>query len=255
MSQTDQGRVYPGQETGQTQPPFFPTSNTPVLDRVLFKMLEYTVTTKHCQAPAGRENHSHRGEQASSRWDPQSPQSPSCSSGTLAGRPEQSRGQRRQAVWVVGKALCTQPGAPRMVWGKGVTPLDAHVRMTSRSWRPPALSHACSARHTARSSAAPWSEAPYPPAGCSALEADSAAWPLSDPGAGLGVPGSHQVGSRIPPHHWGKLPKPLPVSRPADEPAFLLPSSRQGPGALSSLRGRCEPTADQARSHPAPASV
>lgn len=106
---------------------------------------------------------------------------------------------------------------------------------------------------TARSSAAPWSEAPYPPGGCSALEADSAARPLSDPGAGLGVLGSHQVGSRIPPHHWGKLPKPLPVSRPADEPAFLLPSSRQGPGGLS-LRGSCEPTAgprsDQARSHP-----
>ena len=54
VSQTDQGRVYPGQETGQTQPPFFPTSNTPVLDRVLFKMFEYTVTTKHCQAPALR---------------------------------------------------------------------------------------------------------------------------------------------------------------------------------------------------------
>lgn len=72
VSQTDQGLVYPGQETGQTQPPFCPTSNTPVLDRVLFKMLEYTVTTKHCQAPARRENHSHRGEQASSLWDPES---------------------------------------------------------------------------------------------------------------------------------------------------------------------------------------
>lgn len=61
--------------------------------------------------------------------------------------------------------------------------------------------------------------------------------------------------SRIPPHHCGKLPKPMPVSRPADEPAFLLPSSRQVPGGLS-LRGSCEPTAgprsDQTHSHPHP---
>lgn len=152
VSQTDQGLVYPGQETGQTQPPFFPTSNTPVLDRVLFKMLEYTVTTKHCQAPARRENHSHRGDRHLVRGTLRVLGALHAAQGLwLEGLSRVGGTGGRPCRWWAtrqSKALCTQPGAPRMVWGKGVTPLDAHVRMTSRSWRPSALSHACSARHS-----------------------------------------------------------------------------------------------------------
>lgn len=136
------------------------------------------------------------------------------------------------------KALCTQLRAPWIVWGKAFTPLDAHVRMTPAvpdkqpgTAQPPSLK-----LHTLGVGAAPWKQT-LPPG------------PSQTPGAGLGVPGSHQVGSRIPPHHRGKLPKPMPVSRPADEPAFLLPSSRQVPGGLSA-----GPRSDQTRSHPHPGS-
>ena len=73
-----------------------------MLDKVLFKMLEYTVTTEHCQVSAPSENHKQSGEQASNLWNPQSPRNPTHISGALAGRPEQSRGQRWQAVRVLG---------------------------------------------------------------------------------------------------------------------------------------------------------